>query len=182
MREQGFFATEDAIKEQSISVLADFYALYEMKQYTIFEDPRDTFFYVQELIADRLERALLTLASLARANDDGGEGFSLHSEKRPEGVGTVIEGETELVLTAREACNKILHAKAAKFELDEERGHPIYQHLLVRDFGEFDRTFKRPKIHVTGERNSGKGWAATIDVVLWIHAVMHYSTTYAKHV
>lgn len=180
MRDQGFFATEDAIQEQATSVLADFYALYEMQQYTIFEDPRDTFYYVQGLIADRLERAILTLASLARANDDGGEGFRLHSKKRPEGVGTLIEVETTSVLTAREACNKIIHAKTAKFAFDEERGHPIYQHLLVRDFGEFDRTFKRPKIYVTGERHGGKGWAATIDVVLWIHAVMHYSTTYAK--
>jgi len=180
MREQGFFATENAIQEQATSVLADFYALYEMEQYKIFEDPRDTFFYVSGLIADRLERAILTLASLARANDDGGEGFRLHSEKRSEGVGTLIEGETESVLTAREACNKIIHAKAAKFEFDKEKGHSIYQHLLVRDFGEFDRTFKRPKIHVTGERQGGKGWVAIIDVVLWIHAVMHYSTTYAK--
>lgn len=180
MREQGFFTTEEAIQEQATSVLSDFYALYEMEQYAIFDDPRDSFYYMHGLIADRLERAILTLASLARANDDGGEGFRLHKEKRPQGVGTLVEEHATSILTAREACNKIIHAKTAKFLLEEENGHPIFQELLVRDLGEFDCSYKRPKIQVTGERQGGKEWAAVIDVVLWIHAVMHYSTSYAK--
>lgn len=182
MRNHAFFAHDGVIQEEAASVLADVYALYEMETYEIFNDPRDTFFELRTYVSDRMEKSLVTLASLARVNDDGGAGFANHMEQRPDGVGILTESGKQTALTAREACNKIIHAKFARIHLKRSDSHPIYQHLLDRDFPGQRRTFLRPHLVLAGDRINGKEWEATLDVVQWIHAVLHFSTSYGiKH-
>lgn len=182
MRNHAFFAPDAVVQEEAARLLADVFALYEFETYEIFDDPRDTFFEIRTYVSDRMERSLVTLASLARVNDDGGAGFALHAEQRPEGVGLLKEGGQEAPLTARQACNKIIHAKFARLSTATSDAHPIYQHLLDRDFPGQTRTFLRPQLVLAGERNNGKEWVAELDVVQWVHAVLNFSTAYGiKH-
>ena len=159
-------------------MLANVYALYEFETYEIFDDPRDAFFELRSYVSDRMERALVTLASLARVNDDGGLGLGVHAKEQPTGVGTLKEAGKETALTAREACNKIIHAKFARMDLQRSDSHPIYQHLLDRDFPGQRRTFLRPLLVLAGDRSNGKEWEVILDVVQWVHAVLHYSNAY----
>src|SRR5262245_55035402 len=105
-----FFAPEDLIREEASSLLADLYALYEFETYKIFDDFRDSFSEVASQVDERISRRLLSLATLARVNDDLGGGLAVHATRKAEGVGLLIEGRKESVLTAREACNKIIHS------------------------------------------------------------------------
>ena len=178
MRNHAFFAPDAVVQEEAARLLADVFALYEFETYEIFDDRRDTFFELRSYVSDRMERSLVTLASLARVNDDGGAGFSLHAEKLPAGVGVLKEGDKEEPLTARQACNKIIHAKFARLSTAKSDAHPIYQHLLDRDFPGQTRTFLRPKLILGGERHKGKEWEAELDVVQWVHAVLNFSTAY----
>lgn len=180
MRDHAFFAHDGVIQEEAARLLADVYALYEFDTYEIFEDERDTFYELHSYIAERTERSLLTLAGLARVNDDGGAGLKHHKGKRPDGVGLLIEGTEKTPLSAREACNKIIHARAAKFRLDRLESHPIYQNHLDKDFPDLKRTYLRPQLLLAGERVNGEKWEATLDLVQWVHAVLHFSTLYAK--
>lgn len=181
MRDHAFFAHDGVVQEEAARLLADVFAFYEFETYQIFDDPRDTFFELHSYVAERTERSLLTLASLARTNDDGAAGLKLHAEKTPEGVGVLVEGDKESPLTAREGCNKIIHAKKARFRLDRADAHPIYQQHLDRDFPEMRKTYLRPQLLLSGEHVNGRKWAATLDVVQWVHAILHWSTTYAKN-
>jgi hypothetical protein len=182
MRNHAFFAHDGVIQEEAARLLADVYAMYEFEAYEIFDDLRDTFFELRSHVSDRMERSLVTLASLARVNDDGGLGLSVHAEKLPDGVGILKEAGKEISLTAREACNKIIHAKFAHIDLQRSDSHPIYQQLLDRDFPGQRRTFLRPLLVLAGDRNHGKEWEVELDIVQWVHAILHYSTAYGvKH-
>jgi hypothetical protein len=180
MREHAFFAHDGVIQEEAARLLADVYSLYEFESYEIFDDPRDTFFDLRSFVSDRMERSLVTLASLARVNDDGGAGLAIHAKERRDGVGLLKENGKEMALTAREACNKIIHAKFSHLDLQRSDSHPIYQHLLDRDFPGQHRTFLRPTLVLAGDRKNGKDWEVYLDVVQWVHAVLLFSTTYGR--
>jgi hypothetical protein len=180
MSEHAFFAQHEAIQDEAARLLADVYALYEFEVYTIFNDPRDSFCELFSFVADRTELSLMKLAALARANDDAGAGLSEHTKRKPSGVGVLTEGGKKKVLSAREACNKIIHAKTARFRLMRSKSHPIYQHLLDKDFPGLKKSYMRPRLLLTGARGKGKEWSATLDVVQWVHAVIHFSTTYIR--
>jgi hypothetical protein len=178
MRHHAFYAPDTVIQEEATRLLADVYASYELANYEIFDDKRDTFYEMHTQLGDRAERALVTLAALARVNDDGGFGFAVHEDERPEGVGTLTQKGKEVPLTAREACNKIIHAKFAKLELERSDSHPIHQQLLDRDFPGQRRNYLRPIMILAGDRANGTEWEAKLDIVQWVHAVLYYSTVY----
>jgi hypothetical protein len=181
MRDHAFFAQDDVIQEEAARLLADIYALYEFETYQIFSDQRDTFYELFSYVADRTERSLLTLAGLARANDDGGAGLRYYAKERTEGVGVLNEGKKRSPLSVREGCNKIIHAKKARFHLDRSESHPIYQRHLDRDFPDMRKTYLRPQLLLAGEHANGRRWEATLDIVQWIHAILHWSTIYARN-
>jgi hypothetical protein len=175
-----FFAPEDLILDEATSLLADLYALYEFDVYAIFDEhPRNVFNGMASHIDERLGRRMLILASLARANDDAGGGLRDHAKRKREGVGTLNDGQTVTNLTAREACNKIIHSNGSRLFPQRTSKHPIYQELLDKDFPRMPkRKYLKPILSLVGTQTDGRKWHATIDLVQWVHALVHWAATW----
>lgn len=109
----------------------------------------DAVYKLQECEEDEITRILLMLAITARVIDDReGRVYELvgtNCGKLQKNTSRPVEEE----LTLREACNKIIHAKKVRLDVDEdERGQP----------------YLNPYIHIYGEQG-GTEWKATIDVI-----------------
>ncbi|MCP5329823.1 MAG: hypothetical protein H7A05_10290 [Pseudomonadales bacterium] len=94
------------------------------------------------------QRILISAATISRVIDDNEEQqFRLSNFNTACGV--LIENteeSQEIELTLREACNKIMHASAYRYDIDEEHG------------------FITPTIYLYGSYKK-KQWKATIDIV-----------------
>lgn len=107
--------------------------------------------HLQQFEDDEITRILLSAAVTARVVDDRESGvFDLVAD--PCGIlAETKDGETtEIPLTLREACNKIIHAKKIRF-----------------DVGETDerQPYINPTIYLYGARSNGLKWKATLDVI-----------------
>ena len=108
----------------------------------------DAIYKIQEVEDYEITRLLLSLAITARVIDDReGRVFELvgsNCGQLEKDVGTT---DVE-ILDLREACNKIIHAKKARCDVEEANG----------------QTYLNPFIYLYGEQN-GKSWKATLDIV-----------------
>jgi hypothetical protein len=108
----------------------------------------DPIYKIQEVEDDEITRLLLSLAITARVIDDREDRvFELvgsNCGRLEKDVGT---RDVE-ILDLREACNKIIHAKKVRGDVEEENG----------------QTYLNPFIYLYGEQN-GKSWKATLDIV-----------------
>lgn len=107
--------------------------------------------HLQQFEDDEITRILLSVAVTARVVDDR-EGRVFELVAGPCGVlAETKDGKnTEVELTLREACNKIIHAKKIRFDVDETDEHQSYIN---------------PTIYLYGIRSNGLEWKATIDVI-----------------
>lgn len=113
-----YFSHDELLQHEAADLLGDLFALYEFEEYDVFHDRQDLFYELASHVDERIGRRLLTLAALARVNDDVGAGLRKHGKDRPDGVGLIKEGgNAETMLTAREACNKIIHATGSRLTL-----------------------------------------------------------------
>ena len=108
----------------------------------------DPIYKIQEVEDDEITRLLLSLAITARVIDDReGRVFELvgsNCGQLEKDVGTT---DVE-ILDLREACNKIIHAKKVRGDVEEDGG----------------QTYLNPLIYLYGEQN-GKSWRAALDIV-----------------
>jgi hypothetical protein len=119
------------------------------------------------------------LASLGRVNDDGGDGLKLHKDRFPDGVGTLIESGVKKPLTAREACNKIIHATNATWQFKHSSKHPILDSIFKKKGIHHKFKIKRPLLELEGTLHKNP-WQATVDIIQWVHAILRYSPSNAK--
>jgi hypothetical protein len=100
---------------------------------------------------DEITRILLTVAIIGRVIDDREEGAL--DFIADEWCGSLEEQAKDQRimkhLSLRDACNKIIHAKQVRFDLDKN---------------EDGQTFLNPTIYLYGERQKS-GWRATLDVL-----------------
>jgi hypothetical protein len=92
---------------------------------------------------------LLTLSITARVIDDR-ENRIFKDISSP--CGTLQENLENVVvmqLTLREACNKIIHAKKIRFDIE---GSEMLAHL-------------NPFIYIYGDSPNGRSWKATLDII-----------------
>ncbi|MDO9468160.1 MAG: hypothetical protein Q7J36_12745 [Thiobacillus sp.] len=109
----------------------------------------DPIYKIQDVEEDEITRLLLNLAITARVIDD-------RQDRALERVGSncgQLEknggGDQQVeALNLREACNKIIHAKKIRFDVEEDAG----------------QSYLNPFIYLYGEQN-GKSWKATLDIV-----------------
>lgn len=111
----------------------------------------DAIDHLQQFEDDEITRILLSAAVTARVVDD-----------REDGIFELIAGDcgilseakggetTEVPLTLREACNKIIHAKKIRFDVSETDERQPYLN---------------PTIYLYGTRSNGLEWKATLDVI-----------------
>lgn len=120
----------------------------------------DPIFQIQEVEEDEITRLLLTLAVTARVIDDR-QGHVL--ERVGSNCGKLkknIDEHDDEILSLREACNKIIHAKKIHFDLEEDAG----------------QSYLNPFIYLYGDHN-GKSWKATLDIVAFskdYFSLVHY--------
>lgn len=137
-------------------------------------DPLDD---LRSLEDSDLSEQLVMLAALARANDDEQKTLSAVNKVLPDGVGAVEQNGTTKMLTPREACNKIIHAKKISFEPDWTEEHPIWHRFNKRQNAEMKGKYKNPRITVTGTSQNGQNWKAEINAINFLLSV---STDYWK--
>ena len=109
----------------------------------------DPIFELQDVEEDEITRILLMLAITARVIDDR-EGYVYDLAGGRCGDLQEDVSKPELVdLELREACNKIIHAKKVRFDVEEERN---------------EQSYFRPFVYLYGSK--GKvDWKATLDVI-----------------
>jgi hypothetical protein len=113
----------------------------------------DPIYKIQEVEEDEITRLLLTLAITARVIDDREDrAFTLVGSNCGQLERQGENKEVE-ILDLREACNKIIHAKKIRGDVEEDGA----------------QTYLNPFIYLYGEQN-GTGWRATIDIVAFSKA------------
>ena len=127
-----FFHSEEQFQEEALRFLSLVYSVYEFDSYYVFGDPRDSFHELQWKAEREVAKSIVTLASLARVNDDYGDGLKAHQTRFPTGVGILIEDGVRKPLTSREACNKIIHATDAKWHFKHSSKHPILDSVFKK--------------------------------------------------
>ena len=103
---------------------------------------------IQEVEEDEITRVLLSLAITARVIDDR---ENIVFEQVSAGCGTIqkdILSEEVETLDLREACNKIIHAKSVRYDV-EELNVQIYLNPFIYLYGSFQ----------------GKQWRVNLDVI-----------------
>lgn len=108
----------------------------------------DPIFHIQKVEEDEISRLLLNLAIVARVIDDRNNSAL---NKVGSNCGQLVKDiatKSEITLSLREACNKIIHAEQISFDRDTVDG----------------KSYLRPTIYLTGKRND-KEWSATLNVI-----------------
>lgn len=148
--------------------------MYDFENLIVQRHPPDAMDTLQGMEETELTNNIVSLAALERANDDCLKGLKKHREIYPEGVGTLYENNEEKPLTAREACNKVIHSTSKEWNLEYTTRHPIY-YQIFENRGEFRHgNFKNPILVVYGAKKNGKVWKASIEMVKWVHAVAFF--------
>ena len=108
----------------------------------------DPIYKIQDVEEDEITRLLLNLAITARVIDDR-EDRVLERFGSNCGQLEKFSGNQDIeTLNLREACNKIIHAKKIRFDVEEEAGQSYFN----------------PIIYLYGDQNE-KSWKATLDIV-----------------
>lgn len=171
MYEQGFYAWEETLKHTAYVLMCQLLSMESFGKLAYFSDAPDA---VNDLLGwgeAELNKNIMSLAALARANDDARQGLAWHSEQHPAGVGTLTQDGKAEALTAREACNKLIHSKSSKLIFETTREHPLYAEAYRLNGIEDDNNYRVPFLEVTGERQNGREWVARVDMIKWIFAV-----------
>ncbi|GAA5012949.1 hypothetical protein GCM10025794_01130 [Massilia kyonggiensis] len=119
-----------------------------------------------------LNRNIMSLAALARANDDGRGGLKTHFEQNPNGVGTLTKNGQSEPLSPREACNKIIHNTTVQLTFEVTVEHPLYAEAYRKNNVVDDKEYRVPYLEITGkgQGEGGKPWSARVDLIKWIFA------------
>lgn len=171
MYEQGFYAWEETLKHNAYILMCQLLAMENFGKLAYFSDAPDL---VNDLLSagdPELNKNIMSLAALARANDDSRSGLAQHSAQHPNGVGTLTQDGNDAVLTAREACNKLIHSKSSSLTFESTTEHPLYAEAYRLNGIEDDEEYRIPFLTLRGERQNGREWVARVNMVQWIFAV-----------
>jgi hypothetical protein len=109
----------------------------------------DPILHLEQFEDDEITRILLSCAITARVVDDRENG-DLSRLAGPVGLLAEPVDAPAGPLTLREACNKIIHAKKRRFDVEHT---------------EEMQPYVNPTIYLYGLRSSGGEWKATLDVI-----------------
>lgn len=111
--------------------------------------PGEPILHLQQFEDDEITRILMSSAITARVVDDR-EGGDLSSLAGPVGLLAEPHDAATVPLSLREACNKIIHAKKIRFDVENT---------------EEMQPYIKPTIYLYGARSNGGQWKATVDVI-----------------
>lgn len=177
MQPQGFFIHDEVLKLKAYVLLSQLLATYEFEKLAYSFDSPDV---VNELIGcgdQELQKNIMSLAALARTNDDVRGGLAAHFSAHPKGVGTLsIDDGAPEPLSPREACNKIIHNKTVKLAGELTSVHPLYADAYALNRITDDQEYRVPFLSICGQAQgkNGKKWEAKVNMVQWIFAVAFF--------
>lgn len=175
MPQQAHLLSDDTLRGIGYRLLCSIYAEYEWKSLRRDDDPD----VLDDFLADsdsEISQLLVSLAALARASDDALDTLSNVAKVFPHGVGTLRTESSEAPLSPREACNKILHAQALRWEFQSSERNPLYENYYRSRGADVKGAFKRPVMIISGELR-GKAWEAALDVVPFVIAVANWDAS-----
>ena len=169
-----FSLTSQTVQEHAFSLLAALFGMEEVWKLTPPSGHHEVFSDLHSEGTEQFQKHMMSLAMLARIKDQGMNTLAEHIEKNPAGVGDLTQGDATIPLTAREACNKVIHAQSAIIEWEDVSDHPIYHDIYLEKYGENDEKLRHPFIILEGKHHK-KEWNAKINVVRWVHAVTAFT-------
>jgi hypothetical protein len=172
MPHQAHLLSDDTLRRIGYRLLCSVYAEYEWKALRRDDDPD----VLDDFLADsdsEISQLLVSVAALARASDDALDTLSHVAKVFPQGVGTLRTDSGEVPLSPREACNKILHAQALRWDFSVGERNPLYENYYRSRGADVKGAFKHPMMIVSGELR-GKSWEAALDVVPFVIAVANW--------
>ena len=173
MREQGFHARDEILEREGYKLLCLVLAKYDLEKLQYYNGANDVFEQLMEHENTELNTSIMSLAALARANDDVGGGLKAHDDENTDGVGILIVEGKETKLSSREACNKIIHSKSAIWRLDETDEHPLYEEKYKERGITLDINYKNPVLLLEGVNNK-KEWKAEVNVIKWVISAAYW--------
>jgi len=174
MERNPFSLTSDTVHSHAFSLLASLFGMEEVWKLTPPNGDHEVFTELHHEGTEQFQKHMMALAIFSRVRDQGMNTLSKHSENFPNGVGELTKNGESTPLTAREACNKIVHAQSAKIEWESVSQHPVYSEIYRERYGEHDEKLRHPFILISGELHKNK-WEAKINVIQWVHAVTAYT-------
>ncbi len=108
----------------------------------------DPFYKLQEVESNEITRLLLSLAITARVIDDREQRIFERVDSNCGELQRDVNKSNIETLDLRKACNKIIHAKKVRGDIDEIKG----------------QTYLNPFIYLYGEHGT-KNWKAKLDIV-----------------
>jgi len=169
---QAHVLSDDTLKRIGYRLLCSVYAEYEWPNLRRDSDP-DVLDSFLEHSDEEISELLVSLAALARAADDALDTLAQLEKTFPQGVGTLLINDTKTVLSLRQACNKIIHAKTSRWDFAVEERNPLYDAYFKAQGMDVRGSYKNPKAIISGEDRGGT-WEATLFVVPFVIAVANW--------
>ncbi|SFI37697.1 hypothetical protein SAMN04515618_12026 [Collimonas sp. OK307] len=177
MYQQGLYIYEETLQHHAYVLLSQLLAMHEFENLAYYPGCADVVSALMGVGEPELNRNIMSLAALSRANDDARGGLAIHLEQAPKGVGVITKnGGGDEVLSAREACNKIIHNTAVKLEFEATTEHPLYADAYKLNSIEDNKEYRVPFLILSGKAQgvNGKEWLARINMIQWIFAVANF--------
>lgn len=174
MDQNPFSLTSETVHKHAFSLLATLFGMEEVWKLTPPSGDHEVFVELHSEGTEQFQMHMISLAMLARIKDQGLNTLAKHADKYSEGVGELFENGSRAPLTAREACNKVIHAQSAKIEWEQVSDHPVYHKIYLEKYGAHDEKLRHPFILLSGKHHK-KEWSARINVVQWVYAVTAYT-------
>lgn len=173
MFQQALYIHEETLQHHAYVLLCQLLSMHEIEKLAYYPGCNDV---VESLLAvgePELNRNIMSLAALARANDDGKGGLKAHLAQNPGGVGTLTKNDQYEALSPREACNKIIHNTTVRLTFEVTADHPLYSEAYRQNKVEDDKEYRVPYLEITGkgQGEGGKPWSARVDLIKWIFAI-----------
>jgi hypothetical protein len=173
-----FLATRGTLKWHSYILLCQLFATEEFSKLTFDAHAPDVFNDLLGIEEQELNKNVMMLAALGRSSDDALDGLTAHNDKYPNGVGTLQIENVISVLSAREACNKIIHAQDAQLVFRSAQEHPMYAEIYKSKGIVDDNTYRLPFFRLNGTLpgKNGKAWNAEVNLIQWVLAVTYFTS------
>jgi hypothetical protein len=166
---KGHFTTDTSLIKIGHRLLSCLYATYDFEQLRRDDDPDPMDDFCQ-FVDEDVSEWILTLAAIARITDDEQGTLKAVEPNFPNGVGALAEGDKQTPLSIREACNKIIHATAVRYEFAWSEENPIWRNWFRLQGYEDKGQYKTPALLLDGVRQNGQDWSARVELVPFILA------------
>lgn len=165
----GHFTTDASLIKAGHRLLSCLFASYDFDLLRRDDDP-DPMDVFRQFEDEEVSEWILKLAAIARITDDELGTLKAIEPNFPSGVGMLEEGGRAQPLSIREACNKVIHAKSARYEFGWTEEHPIWGRWFKSMGYEVTGKYRNPILHLDGSRANGQPWGASLNLVPFILA------------